>query len=126
MMSRFFRFHVSGDIPNQVYLSNMVRIAERNPHCEILCFTKKYELVNRHIESHGDLPKNLHVILSAWVGLEMINPFSLPTAHVRHRDGSSTASESAKECGGNCTECAVTDGGCWSLDKSEEIVFNEH
>lgn len=126
MMSRFFRFHVSGDIPNQVYLSNMVRIAERNPHCEILCFTKKYEFVNRHIELHGELPKNLHVILSAWVGLEMTNPFSLPTAHVRHRDGSSTASGSAKECGGNCTECAVTDGGCWSLKKNEEIVFNEH
>ena len=47
MMSRFFRFHVSGDIPDEEYLIHMIEVAERNPHCEILCFTKKYEIVNK-------------------------------------------------------------------------------
>ena len=46
MMSRFFRFHVSGDIPNIKYLKNMIEIAARNTHCEILCFTKRYNFVN--------------------------------------------------------------------------------
>ena len=126
MMSRFFRFHVSGDIPSFKYLVNMVEIARRQPHCEILCFTKKYNLVNELIEQGGELPGNLHMIFSGWVGLEMVNPFSLPEAHVRYRDGSTTAREDAIECSGNCTECALTEGGCWSLQKGQQVVFNEH
>lgn len=128
MMSRFFRFHVSGDIPNAEYFRRMVEAAARNKHCEILCFTKKYEIVNEYLTSHGQdsLPENLHMVFSAWVGLEMVNPFSLPEAHVRYRDGTTTASEDARECGGNCTECAVTDGGCWTLKSGEQVVFNEH
>lgn len=126
MMSRFFRFHVSGDIPTQEYLANMVAVAGRNSHCEILCFTKRYEMVNEFIEKNGELPSNLHMIFSGWIGLDMVNPFSLPEAHVRYRDGSTTASDDAVECGGNCTECALTEGGCWSLQKGQQVVFNEH
>lgn len=126
MLARFFRFHVSGDIIDLNYLTHMVEIAARNIHCQILCFTKKYEVVNEYIEQNGKLPDNLHIIFSGWVGLEMVNPFSLPEAHVRYRDGSTTANASAYECGGNCSECAVTDGGCWSLRTGEQVVFNEH
>lgn len=126
MMSRFFRFHVSGDIPTAEYLANMVAVAGRNSHCEILCFTKRYEMVNEFIEQNGELPSNLHMIFSGWIGLDMVNPFSLPEAHVRYRDGSTTAREDAIECGGNCTECALTDGGCWNLQKGQQVVFNEH
>ena len=126
MLSRNFRFHVSGDIPDSMYFAHMVDIACRNEHCEILCFTKKYSIVNKFLDSGGKLPKNLHMIFSAWVGLEMDNPFNLPEAHVRYRDRTTTASKNAKECNGNCTECAVTDGGCWSLKNGEQVVFNEH
>ncbi len=126
MMSRFFRFHVSGDIPDLNYLEHMVDISDRNKHCQILCFTKKYEIVNGFIESGGEIPVNLHIIFSAWVGLNMVNPFSFPEAHVRYRDGSTTAKDSAVECGGNCTECATTDGGCWILKNGEQVIFDEH
>lgn len=126
MLSRYFRFHVSGDIPDADYLNNMIRIAQRNIHCQILCFTKRYELVNEHLAAGETLPENLHIIFSAWVGLAMANPFSLPEAHVRYRDGTTTASENARECGGNCTECAITDDGCWVLKNGEQVVFNEH
>lgn len=126
MMSRFFRFHVSGDIPDDTYFEHMVDIARTNPHCEILCFTKKYDIVNNHINIIGKLPKNLHVIFSGWHDIEMVNPYNLPEAHVRYRDGSTTAREGAKLCGGNCTECAITDGGCWSLKHTEQVIFNEH
>ena len=126
MMSRFFRFHVSGDIPNAAYLENMAAVAGRNSHCEILCFTKRYEMVNEFIQKNGELPSNLHMIFSGWVGLDMANPFSLPEAHVRYRDGSTTAREDAIECGGNCTECALTEGGCWNLQKGQQVIFNEH
>lgn len=126
MMSRFFRFHVSGDIPDNVYFAHMIEIAERNQHCEILCFTKKFDIVNEHLSLGGSLPPNLHIIFSGWENLKMDNPYSLPEAHVRYKDGSTTANETAKECGGNCTECAITDGGCWSLKNGEQVVFNEH
>lgn len=126
MMSRFFRFHVSGDIIDGEYLQHMVAIANRNPHCEILCFTKKYSIVNNYLVHRQQIPSNLHLILSAWAGLRMDNPFNLPEAHVRYRDGTTTASPLARECGGNCSECAITEGGCWSLKRGEQVVFNEH
>lgn len=125
MMSRFFRFHVSGDIPNISYLEHMIEIAERNPHCEILCFTKKYEIVNEELRWHS-LPENLHLIMSGWRGLNMVNPHNLPEAHVRYKDGTTTAREGAIECSGNCSECAITGGGCWNLKRGEQIIFNEH
>ena len=125
MASRFFRYHVSGDIPDADYLLHMVEIARRNPHCQMLCFTKKYEIVNEFLE-HNTLPNNLHMIFSGWVGLEMVNPFLLPEAHVRYRDGTTTARPDALECGGNCTECAITDEGCWTLGKGQQVVFHEH
>lgn len=127
MMTRFFRFHVSGDIPNKNYLLNMVLIAQRNPHCEILCFTKKFSLVNEYLsENSGVLPPNLHIVFSGWRNLEMENPFSLPEAHVLYRDGTTTASEGYIPCGGNCAECATTDTGCWVLQRGQQIVFHEH
>lgn len=127
MLSRFFRFHVSGDIPNYDYLTHMIDIAIRNSHCQILCFTKRFEFVNRYIEqANNTLPSNLHVIFSGWPGLPMKNPFHLPEAHVLFRDGTTTASTDAIQCNGNCTECAVMDGGCWSLRNGQQIVFKEH
>lgn len=126
MLSRFFRFHVSGDIPDRDYLEHMVEVAKRNPHCEILCFTKKYELVNEYLDMWSFFPDNLHMILSGWTGLPMVNPHGLPEAHVIFKDGSTTARQDAIPCNGNCSDCAMTDGGCWSLKKGEQVVFHEH
>lgn len=125
MMNRYFRFHVSGDIPDYSYLLHMISIAARVPTCEILCFTKRYEWVNRALETLS-IPENLHLILSAWQGYRMDNPHHLPEAHVRYRDGSTTARDDATVCSGNCSECAIHDGGCWSLQRGQQIVFDEH
>lgn len=131
MLSRFFRFHVSGDIPDVFYFDRMIGVASRNPHCQILCFTKRYDIVNKLIykqstDGLAHLPDNLHLIFSAWPGLTMSNPYNFPEAHVLFRDGTTTAREDAIPCGGNCTECAVTDSGCWTLKHGEQIVFKEH
>ena len=128
MMSRFFRFHVSGDIPHYDYLVKMMEIAGRNPHCQILCFTKRYEFVNHFVDScpGQEVPSNLHIIFSDWPGTEMPNPHHFPVAYVRFRDGFTQAPSDAQECGGNCTECACTEGGCWNLKRGESVVFNEH
>lgn len=126
MMSRFFRFHVSGDIPDSDYLHHMFEIAKRNKHCEILCFTKKFGIVNEYVKNIDFYPPNLHIVFSGWRNLEIQNPFLFPEAHVKFKDGYTTANEDAIECNGNCTECAMTNGGCWSLGRGEQVVFNEH
>ena len=126
MVSRFFRFHVSGDIPDATYLRKMVEIAKRNQHCEILCFTKKYEIVNGELERGMEIPDNLHLLFSAWPGLEMPNPHDLPEAHVIFKDGTTTAADGAKWCGGNCTDCARVGCGCWTLHAGEQVLFIEH
>lgn len=125
-MSRFFRFHVSGDIPNYEYFCRMVETAAKNPHCEILCFTKRYNFVNRFIKIKGWYPKNLHIIFSGWRDLKMVNPYNLPEAHVRFKDGFCEAKPEAIECYGNCTECSVAGCGCWKLGLGEQVVFNQH
>ena len=128
MTSRFFRFHVAGDIPDIDYLRRMDAVADRNKHCEILCFTKKYSIVNEYLSNiHAvGLSPNLQIIFSRWPGLECDNPFNLPEAHVRFRNGTTTATAESKPCSGNCTECAVTNGGCWNLKHGESVVFEEH
>lgn len=130
MMSRYFRFHVSGDIPNEDYLDHMIEICRRQKHCQVLCFTKKFDIVNKKLaemEKNGEvLPENLHLIFSGWKGLKMENPYKLPEAHVRFKDGTTTARPGAKKCGGNCTNCALTETGCWTIGRGEQVEFNEH
>lgn len=125
MVNRFFRFGVSGDIPNKEYFAKMCELARKNSHCQILCFTKQFAFVNEYLSEHR-LPKNLHVIFSAWRGMEMNNPHHLPEAHVMYKDGYTTAKDGAKLCTGNCFECSVNNANCWSLKKSEQILFCEH
>lgn len=125
-MSNFFRFHVSGDIPDSNYFDHMVDVASRNSHCKILCFTKKYDIVNTYLNEKGELPENLRIIFSAWVDLKMVNPFLLPEAHIRFKNGETTARADAIECLGNCSECATCDGGCWSMRQGDQVVFNQH
>ena len=122
-ISRFFRFHVAGDIVNADYLQHMNSLAKKYPYCEILCFTKKYDLVNDFYSTH-EKPENLHLILSAWPGMELKNPLRLPVAHVIFK-GTEPLPE-WKICGGNCCECACRGVGCWQLKTGEDIAFYEH
>lgn len=125
-MSRFFRFHVSGDIPNYDYFASMVAIAWDNPHCEILAFTKQYKIVNDYISDHipPPLPQNLHIIFSEWGDLTPPNPYNLPTAAVIFKG--TEPKDEWKICGGNCAECACRGVGCWELKQGETIAFYEH
>lgn len=121
----YFRFFVSGDIYDKDFLENMVWCARKNKHCQILCFTKKYSLVNEYLEYHS-LPKNLHLIFSVWKGLECPNPNNLPEAHVLYKDGTTTAKDGAKYCSGNCMDCVTETKNCWTLKRGEQILFKEH
>lgn len=124
-MARFFRFHVSGDIPSYEYFVDMMRTAAQLPGTQFLVFTKRYDIVNACLSMGGEIPDNLHVIFSEWGdGWNVPNPHNLPTAAVifkgeEPRDG-------WKACGGNCAECACRGVGCWELKPGETIAFYEH
>ena len=125
MGNRFFRFHVAGDIWNYDYFVKVCEIAKRNKHCKILMFTKKYDIVNKYLETKK-IPSNLIVIFSAWQGMTTNNINNLPESHVIYRDGTTTAKDGAIYCSGNCFECAINNGGCWSLKKGQQVIFKEH
>lgn len=121
---RFFRWHVGGDIVDKAYFAYMVDIAKELRYTQFLCFTKQYDIVNDYIAEHGELPPNLHMIMSAWEGKTLENPFSIPVCRVIEKD--ETPDDSWILCGGNCTECAVSDGGCWSLQNGSTIAIYKH
>lgn len=124
MITRFFRWHVSGDILDIDYFDRMVKIARELKGTEFLVFTKNYEDVNEYFKSHKK-PGNLHLIFSLpFDGAKIDNPHNLPTAAVIFKG--QEPDPSYKICGGNCTECACRGVGCWSLKKGETIAFNKH
>lgn len=124
---RFFRFHVSGDILNGEYFREMVTTAKDNPHCEFLCFTKRYEIVNRFCDGNGGraaVPENLHVLFSGWNNLKPINPYGFPETTVYTKDDD--FNENWLSCGGNCFECGCAGLGCWKASDGDIIAFKKH
>lgn len=123
---RFFRFHVSGDIPAAGYFAKMIDTARNNSHCEILVFTKSYEVVNTWIASNGSdaLPGNLHILFSGWSNLKPINPYNLPETNVFKAE--QDIKPDWKICGGNCFNCACRGVGCWQAGRGDTIAFKMH
>lgn len=124
--ARFFRWHSSGDIPCAAYLEMMVRVAQRAPDTKFLVFTKKFELVNAYLDSCGAFPANLCVVLSAWGAWLPENPHGLPVAYIRFRKDPQPVPEHAFACRGFCGECVLSGHDCWSLQRGEAVVFDEH
>ena len=129
-LQRFFRWHVSGDIVNGAYLDGMIRVAEDNPKCGFLAFTKAYQIVNAAIAAGAIIPANLHLLFSAAPGVEMPNPYRLPECHINFADPSQNTytggAEYVHHCNGDCTECAVNGCGCFFLKSGDVTIINQH
>ena len=74
-MARYFRFHVSGDIPTTEYFAQMVRLARELPKTSFLAFTKQYNIVNQFLNDGGTIPENLKIIFSNWGSWKCENPY---------------------------------------------------
>ena len=123
-VARFFRFHVSGDIPNAGYFAEMVKTAEMLPKTNFLAFTKQFTIVNEFLSAGGIIPENLKIIFSNWGAWKCENPHNMPVCEIVFKD--STPAESWKICGGNCTACACGGIGCWELKNGETIAIYKH
>ena len=122
--TRFFRFHVSGDIVNADYFENLIHTCWNNPHCQVLVFTKRFDIVNAWIDENGELPENLHLLFSGWENLKPENPHSLPETNIY--DKGTAPRDNWLLCGGNCFECGCRGVGCWQAKKGDVIAFKKH
>lgn len=126
---RFFRFHVSGDIPTARYFVEMVAACKANPHCEVLCFTKKFGAVSNYVTVNSGnpaaaIPSNLHILFSGWSNLTPDNPYNFPETNVIEKGAEPR--EDWKVCGGNCFNCACRGVGCWQASAGDTIAFPIH
>ena len=120
---KYFRWHASGDIVDEEYLSLMCKLARKHKETHFLCYTKKYELVNTYLDSHKK-PNNLVIVLSNWGKWKVDNPHNLPMSFVDFGKGDEGIPEFAYPCSGHCDKC---DGvKCWHLHKGESVVFKKH
>lgn len=124
-VTKFFRYHVSGDIPNADYLKNMVETARILPSTQFLAFSKQYHIVNTYLDNGGTIPENLKIIFSNWGAWKCENPYGLPVCEIIFK-GAETVPDDWKICGGNCTECACRGVGCWQIKNGETIAIHEH
>lgn len=126
--SKFFRWFSSGDIPDMAFFQMMVRIAKDIPGTRFLAFTKKYAIVNTYIkETNENLPENLRVVFSAWGCWLPDNPYNMPVAYIRFKDGDdSMIPRDAKICPKYCGDCVMSGCSCWDLQKGESVCFTEH
>ena len=99
MTTKFFRFHVSGDIPNGEYLIQMIETARAIPSTNFLAFTKQFHIVNDYLRNRGTIPENLKIIFSNWDAWKCENPFSLPECEIILKG--SEPRDAWKICGGN-------------------------
>lgn len=129
-----FRIHVGGDFFSVKYLLAWCEIAERFPKVKFFAFTKQYDVIRSLLST--DIPKNLSIILSAWLPSSYENwlpPKDLrkrfPVAWIINKDGS-MSNEVAKYlskkndvCLGNCETCGL----CFKRKKRDgDIVFYKH
>ena len=116
---KYFRWQAAGDIPNQIYLEGMKRVARSCPNTKFLVFTKNFDLTFKEI------PKNLEIAISAWPGVKL-------PKHLRARfpvawfiDGRETryGRKEVIDCPGQCEKCRK----CWNLSKTnKDVKFLKH
>lgn len=139
-MQRAFRWHVSGDIPDVDYFRRVVAVAEADPACEHIIFTKRFSFVNEVISERIDtgkrkLPKNLHVIFSGWgKNFQPVNPYKLSVAECWLKKGEKPFSgKKSMICPEQvdpdkkwkCTDCYINKTGCFS-SRAQNIILLEH
>lgn len=122
---RYFRYHSSGDIPDERYLELMCRLARKHKQTKFLCFTKKYEIVNEYLNAHKK-PSNLVLVLSNWGGWICPNPHNLPTAWIELKNQACMIPNNANKCNDYCGDCCNSGKSCWKLKKGDSVVFKQH
>ena len=124
-LARYVRWHSSGDIVDDAYLTGMCKVARKNPNTDYLAFTKKFDIVNAYVDVGHRIPRNLHIVFSGWDNLFPVdNPHNFPTTWVFFKETvrNSRIPETAIPCKGKCYECLA----CWQLRNGQSVYFHKH
>jgi len=119
----YFRWHVSGDVPDEEYKNKMIRLMLIHPQTKFLMFTKRYSW-NFHEAapltfSKDELP-NFKVKYSVW-GTTV--PVKIPRAWVIPQENIPKGEEvymGRKVCKGKCDDCYF----CWNFNS--DVVLIKH
>lgn len=115
-----FRIHVSGDFFNRRYLLEWFSIARCNPSVKFFAFTKQFDILRSVCEEY-EVPKNMTIILSAWIDwnppADLMEKF--PVAWIQDKNHTH---EGGELCEGRCSEC----GKCFNRKVGNDVVFNKH
>jgi hypothetical protein len=114
--ARMFRVHVAGDFFSLDYMRAWYAFAREHGETRFLAFTKRYTYASM---AENGRPDNFTTVLSAWPGLTVDNPHSLPVAWYGE---DARAGFSRQRCGGNCEEC----GACFTARRGFEVVLAKH
>jgi hypothetical protein len=114
---QFFRWHVGGDIPDNYYLANMIRLAYLLPDTKFLAYTKRYEF---EWDNFLHIPKNIVFVMSCWPGYPLPDN-NFPKFWVQN-GREYRIPENAVPCPGSCESCRI----CWDLKKGESVVIKKH
>ena len=71
------RFHAFGEIPSYKYLIHMAELARDNPTIIFYTYTKRFEFVERYLQTYDCFPNNLVINMSIW-HKNYDNPYNLP------------------------------------------------
>jgi hypothetical protein len=112
----YFRWHVSGDCPDEKYIVWLYSIALTFPGTQFMMFTKRWDLLH----SAEKLPGNFSVVLSMWPGLANPKKFELPRAWL---STDKRKPEFHFKCPGKCDGCYA----CWDILRfGYDVVFDPH
>lgn len=117
---KLFRWHVAGDILDDDYLARMKALARLHSGTKFLAFTKMFKL------DYSDLPSNLVIVLSMWVGMPEPK-LDLPKAW--YQDGTETRipahvkpCRASKDNNVTCETCTK----CFNLKAGQAVYFKAH
>jgi hypothetical protein len=121
-----FRWFMAGDLPSSEFVAGMYTMAMSFPQTKFLIFTKMHQRLADGIGAmdmaFAALPPNLSVVLSAWSGMEIYNPFNLPIAWMDDGTDDRIPAD-ALPCSGRCDQCVL----CWDLKShGRDVVFKKH
>ena len=116
---KLFRWHVAGDILSLPYFSDMVTVALDNPKTKFLVFTKMHNIVNEFLK-YNELPKNLKVFFSVWLGERILTPKGVSIARTVNKGD--LDHYTGFKCEGNCEQC----GFCFEAKNGSTVIFEMH
>lgn len=122
---KMVRYFDAGDIPSADFFNRMVGLANKMPDVRFLCYTKKYSIINEHIDNGGEMPNNLKIYFSAWdKSWDVENKHGLPMAFIRFKDEEKNRNDikgKTCRCDIPCSAC----GYCFN-PKTSDVIFDEH